>query len=229
MSKNQESHDIHDEDLQKIFGQQEKPEIPKELDQRILAAAAHDLEKQQIAEISRKNSSRIWQQGLAVAALLVLSVSLVPLLNRQEMPNMPMSEAEIDVVQDAAIESLSVPLAVPETAQSLGESAKPTAKRAAENAPAPAVPMFESAGNNNRVIREKALMQSAPVTTDLSASDEAVEEEAVLEKDSADPAYRQNPLDWLLFIKSLEKAGDKEQAAKEKQLFEKTFPDFRKP
>ena len=206
MKKALSQNELSDADLQKLFRRQQHLPSPADLDARILSAAAQSVRSDVKSTASRQPKGGSWRGGFALAALLVLSISLLPLLEPfwqplDESSEIPALKTTADI--PAAASSSTVKSAVHFDRQT-GRAA-PSLAESVEQKPQPSEHM-EAAKSRIGMAREEG---DAADTSTTGAGD-----------------FRGDPQLWLDYIEKLRQQDELDKASNEEQRFKNTYPDY---
>ena len=184
--------------LEALYRQAQPVQPPPELDRRI-RAAARQAESVAPASAARRKHSPRWAVPLSLAALLVLSIGLVTLM-QQQLSLQPPAPQPVELV-----------LPVPQTAP------------AADQAPAVTLQAEEPALASPRAL---TLPEPAARTASealKSQSFNKIPQHTALEQESAEP---QDPQTWLAQIRELRRQGQWQQAEAQLRLLRQRYPDY---
>ncbi|HBR96532.1 MAG TPA: hypothetical protein DD979_04035 [Gammaproteobacteria bacterium] len=207
----QSGQDAQDSDLKAVFRRQGEDAVPEDLDQRILAAAHSAVGAVPGEEAPSGRQPRWWYRGFAVAALVVLAVSLIPL--------MPSRQAT-ELAAPPATSSDPVPVVAQVASAPAVDEARGRSVIAEERAPssdAPAAYSVESAAKaeamqarqNAPVARETRSREfageaaPAPVAADLADVAPAPEMDMAVADDVATARLAERPEEAVLELEDV--------------------------
>jgi len=216
------------DDLSQIYQATVQPDAPKALGDEIRQAAHAAL------QAPPAQNAWPWRQGVAVAAVLVLSVSIFVLLPREQLrlpegPSLqapPVSDAPLRPAEPAAPSS-AVPAApaieTKRKALSRPRQEAPAAARALESAPAGEADVGSSAAGAPAKLRQNSAVSNETLVDEAeqsSTADDARENSETLEKSY----YRSSPELWIPHIERLLSDGEFEEAKREFDAFQAQHP-----
>jgi hypothetical protein len=230
-------------DLSRLYRDAARPEPPRALDDAILAAARRATGERP----QNLRSSRRWSVPFALAATVVLSVSITTLVYEERQPG--------DVSAPASGAAPASPAAESAAAQPRPQSAEPLAKpayqpapparrdaAAALSSPAPenkaAQPVFQAAPAPPAAIANHAAAPAGSLMGGVGATSPAP---GMLEKRARSSLNREEavadtldgnehaPERWIADIRELKRAGRATEAADRLVEFRKRFPSYQLP
>jgi len=224
-----------DSEVSRLYRQGADEQPPPELDARIVAQAHRDAAPRRAAA---GPLARRWTLPVSLAAVVVLSVSVVLLM--QEPDLVPISEPSParDMPPGARAGRSGLESAA-------GEGEADRARPGSKAAPAPLEKRSRSSGL--REAPEDALApppisaetapsrqeRSAPATPrpseEIAPTAEDAPASAVRPADGATEAMRADPQEWLRFIDALTRRGDEQRALRELGSFRDRYPDHPLP
>ncbi len=194
--------ELADADLQKMFSRQGRLSTPASLDERILSAAAKAVESENAIGETESGKSYIWQKSIAVAATIVISVSVFSLFYKTQ--------------QDRQLFELSVD----QQTQAIGADSGSGFKGVSDDG----VEVSEEALGSGAIILKQH--NTSPQSNRLSAPSAMPESMPLdIRKASAERDYRQSPESWIVYIEELQFAGSFDDAEYERRLFSEKYPD----
>jgi hypothetical protein len=220
------------DDLSELYRAASQPELPAALGDEIRQAARDSL------QVVTRGNAWPWRQGVAVAAVLVLSVSILLLFPREQLRSPTEEPLQAPPASDASPQPARPATPVPEVEpepvvepkrKALGESrqdAPPAVAPAPLQAPAEeAARVGSSAAGapvSGRARRESAAGTEtfAEEAEQAGVADDTSEDPDVLEKSY----YRSSPELWISHIERLLSEGRFEDAKREFDAFQAAHP-----
>lgn len=243
MKKQDGTQDIHDSDLQQLFRKQGQPPSPEDLDLRLLSAAAEAVKPERSAPPpGRPPAVKAWRTGFAVAALVMLSVTIVPMLPRYQNTELaPVISDDSDTRRSESSISDNAAMAITASDQAESMAAMPAMPAVQNIAEKPQSGMasfsaspksaIANSGQGVDLTESVSRMKKSATSAEsvLRQTDASEEIDALSEASPASDGfgYRDYPESWISYIRVLEKDGRRAEARREKELFDKAFPNYK--
>jgi len=216
------------DDLRTLYGAASQPTPPAALGEQLRQAA-----RDAVQAPTRQQAWR-WRQGVAVAALVVLSVTILLLLPREQLHLPGEAPLQAPPASDAPLPAARPALELPESPAPAAESKRQAVGKSRQEAPPATAPRLRQAPAEQPAPGRSAADAASNLRRDSAGSSSTFAEEAQQPGDAEDSGvgsdvleesyYRSSPELWISHIERLLSEGRFADARREFDAFQASHP-----